>query len=155
MALTSTNSKTENDSVPRRAEKARANKGQKAQDFGLTVNWPSPVWSYLLSWPVWPFGGRLTGREKTLAGAGQTFVLENSSPSAWPTLTFCWEEKIIPSVWTQFKLFSIIGLPSSAEVGDTWPNLELLLLTFKLLCFCSTLPIMIYKCSEGDGLPSW
>ena len=29
---------TENDSVPQRAEKARANKGQKAQDFGLTVN---------------------------------------------------------------------------------------------------------------------
>ena len=38
LALTSTNSTTENDSVPQRAEKARANKGQKAQDFGLTVN---------------------------------------------------------------------------------------------------------------------
>ena len=80
---------------------------------------------------------------------------------AWPTLTWCWEEKTIPSVWTQFNYFlsldfhhlfpyqavsSIRILSFSTEVGDTWPNLELLLLTLKLLCFCSTVLIMNYKC---------
>ena len=55
----------------------------------------------------------LTSGEKTLAGAGLPFVLENSTQSTWPTLTscllFCAEEKII----CDFVLFSEADISTS------------------------------------------
>ena len=61
----------------------------------------------------------LTSGEKTLAGAGLPFVLENSTQSTWPTLTscllFCSEEKII---W-DFVLFSK-GVISTSISGLIW-----------------------------------
>ena len=61
----------------------------------------------------------LTSGEKTLAGAGLPFVLENSTQSTWPTLTscllFCSEEKIICS----FVLFSEADISTSIS-GPIW-----------------------------------
>ena len=61
----------------------------------------------------------LTSGEKTLAGAGLPFVLENSTQSTWPTLTscllFCSEEKII---W-DFVLFSKADISTSIS-GLIW-----------------------------------
>ena len=67
-------------------------------------------------WQAWR---GLTSGEKTLAGAGLPFVLENSTQSTWPTLTscllFCSEEKII---W-DFVLFSEADISTSIS-GPIW-----------------------------------